>query len=337
MRIISIDVGIKNLAYCVMEKSGVNDATHVENYTILQWDVINLCGEEHVCNCPLQPKGKKKTTAPFFSIPILCNKKATFVKAVNGIEQYYCQIHAKQSAYLLPTSTNTLKNIKKMKLADVQTYATSHQITYPANSKKDVVIKHIETFLKSKVLERISKENANDMTLVQMGVKLVDEFDKRLQALVGTDTQALAGTQALAIQHIDHIVIENQISPIANRMKTLQGMIAQYFIMRGQAKISFISAMNKLKIFGKTINKPQVNAVVEDTDTLDATDTLEDTDTLETTNKYSDRKKLGVSIVKEILAKDVIKHKHWCQLFSTHKKKDDLADAFLQGCWFLSQ
>jgi len=98
--------------------------------------------------------------------------------------------------------------------------------------------------------------------------------------------------------------------------------------------------MNKLKIFGKTINKPQVNV------DLDATDALENTDALEATiktkekinsNKYSDRKKLGVSIVKEILAKDVIQHKHWCQLFSTHKKKDDLADAFLQGCWFLSQ
>ena len=31
---------------------------------------------------------------------------------------------------------------------------------------------------------------------------------------------------------IDTVIIENQISPIANRMKTLQGMIAQYFIMK---------------------------------------------------------------------------------------------------------
>ena len=49
------------------------------------------------------------------------------------------------------------------------------------------------------------------------------------------------------INTIDCIVIENQISPIANRMKTLQGLIAQYFIMNNRTKIEFISAANKLK------------------------------------------------------------------------------------------
>ena len=34
------------------------------------------------------------------------------------------------------------------------------------------------------------------------------------------------------IESITHVFIENQISPIANRMKTIQGMLAQYFIMK---------------------------------------------------------------------------------------------------------
>ena len=33
------------------------------------------------------------------------------------------------------------------------------------------------------------------------------------------------------VSGIEIVLIENQISPIANRMKTIQGMIMQYFIM----------------------------------------------------------------------------------------------------------
>ena len=38
MRIISIDVGIKNLAYCIME------SVKNKSFKIIKWDVINLCG-----------------------------------------------------------------------------------------------------------------------------------------------------------------------------------------------------------------------------------------------------------------------------------------------------
>ena len=47
--------------------------------------------------------------------------------------------------------------------------------------------------------------------------------------------------------NIDCVIIENQISPLANKMKTIQGMIAQYFIMNNTKTIEFISASNKLK------------------------------------------------------------------------------------------
>ena len=40
--IISFDVGIKNLAYCIIDNSG-------ETYEITQWDVANLCGEKPTC------------------------------------------------------------------------------------------------------------------------------------------------------------------------------------------------------------------------------------------------------------------------------------------------
>jgi hypothetical protein len=126
-----------------------------------------------------------------------------------------------------------------------------------------------------------------------MGIKIVEEFDKRLD-----------------FSNITHIVIENQISPIANRMKTLQGMLAQYFIMRDKHNISFISSANKLKVLNNA------SSIIEKKDTT-----------------YTERKKEGVNKVKEILEKD---NANWLNTFLNHKKKDDLADAFLQGIWVLS-
>ena len=41
MKIISIDVGIKNLAYCLIDYNG-------EIYTILEWDVIDLCNNKPI-------------------------------------------------------------------------------------------------------------------------------------------------------------------------------------------------------------------------------------------------------------------------------------------------
>ena len=65
MKIISIDVGIKNLAYCLIDYNG-------EIYTILEWDVIDLCNNKPItCTQHL----KKKT----------CSKKATFHK----MDDYY--------------------------------------------------------------------------------------------------------------------------------------------------------------------------------------------------------------------------------------------------------
>jgi len=45
-----------------------------------------------------------------------------------------------------------------------------------------------------------------------------------------------------------HVIVENQISPIATRMKSIQGMLAQYFIMQSDdINIEFLSSAGKLK------------------------------------------------------------------------------------------
>ena len=78
MIILSIDVGLKNLAYCLF---------FIENktkYCIKMWDTINLCNDE-----PMQCCAAIKQ----------CPNKAKYAKD----NLYYCKTHAKKTPYQIPT------------------------------------------------------------------------------------------------------------------------------------------------------------------------------------------------------------------------------------------
>ena len=266
MQLLSIDVGIKNLAYCLMSKDA-----------IIKWDVINLCGADPLC-----------TT---------CKKPAKYTQQAQAQAQaqtqsYFCLKHAKTSNSILPVGNISMKKIKKMKLVDLQKVITDYTIPVGDAVKKEELLKCIITFLEEKMLTSVASAKANDMDLVQIGIAMRKAFDTELKDYLST---------------ITHIVIENQISPIANRMKTLQGMIAQYFIMNEKTQIAFVSAANKLKGH-------------------------QDIETDLTT--YSSRKKEGIKITLKLINE---RYTQWEQHFTKHKKKDDLADAFLQGNWYLNK
>ena len=293
MKILSIDVGIKNLAYCLMEtKSTTTTETsnnQINHNNIIQWDVINLCGE--IPKCSITD----------------CKKPSKYVN--NSTSSCLCLTHSKKSGFIIPTSNLSFKKIKKMKLTDLNKLIVDYTIpltndnTNDKNStnkmKKEDIFKIIIDFMEKNVLSTVATISANDFDLVQLGIAMRNAFDKELKNHINT---------------IDCIVIENQISPIANRMKTLQGMIAQYFIMKDKTKIEFISAANKLK--------GHVDLFETDIST------------------YSARKKEGINvmekIVNELRAIDE-KNEIWVSHFKNHKKKDDLADAYLQGDWYLNR
>ena len=109
------------------------------------------------------------------------------------------------------------------------------KITSEKKLSKDELIKIIKDYVYNNYLEQIIKVNANDINLIDIGRNLNIEFNKFFEKI--------------DIKTIDVVLLENQISPIANRMKTLQGMIAQYFIINNIMTIEFISSINKLKLF----------------------------------------------------------------------------------------
>jgi hypothetical protein len=115
-------------------------------------------------------------------------------------------------------------------------------------------------------------------------------------------------------------------------MKTIQGMISQYFIDCNNYNIKFISATNKLKPFTSKENK----YVTGYKDLCEIDEVKEVKEVKENKDKklsYNERKKLSIYYTKQLLEHKNMLPEH--AFFIKHSKKDDLADCFLQGIYYL--
>ena len=309
---LSIDVGMKNLAYCLFEchhnETNVGNATAnvkepesmMQLVNIIAWDTVNLCD----------------TATDGMVAPVVvtcmhsgCNFAAKFMHsaAVNHLPDKdatitntcYCTRHANASGYKMPLSIST-KSLKKMGLDELKVFSgeyLSTSIPEKCEKSKLKLLQHINSALAAEYLVAVSTKpkvvSAASVDLITIGRNMHRRFDALPHIVSG----------------IDVVIIENQLSTLATRMKTLQGMITQYFIMRGVPDIRFISAINKLKLFSK--EQGQVGEEGE--------------------GCYADRKKRSIEITRSLLTA----HAPIAMKFEKHKKKDDLADCFLQGMWWL--
>ena len=266
LNILSIDVGMKNLAICLFT------ITDNIEYKIKCWDVLNLCEEQNfVCG------EKNKKCQP-------CNKNAKFFKN----DKYYCKIHAKKKEYKVPPQELNPNKFKKIKVVKLRELAKKYDIEFDKKCKKDDLIEKIGTYVDENYFDHISNKKTKDFNLVQYGRNLKKQMEK-----IFKDVQ------------IDGVIVENQIGPLAMRMKTLQGMIMQHFIEKNVPLVEEVSASNKLKEF--LGNKKTT---------------------------YSERKKASVEITRKLITDNNLLLE-WLEIFNKHKKKDDLADSFLQGHWYL--
>ena len=278
MKFISIDVGMKNLAYCLMEvNTEVPYSTNKINYTVLDWNVINLTdSDKYICKC--LTKNKK-----------VCNKKAKYFK--NAV--YYCKTHAKQSNHKIPTDELNIRKIDKRLVSELKQYVKKYNISVDPSIKKhtkSVLLDSIKKELINNYLMPVVIKKTSSISLVDYGIALKEKF---------TDT--------FNYEEVDKVIIENQIGPLALRMKTLQGMITQHFIEQGITDIEMINASNKLN---QMIGSGKKTC-------------------------YSERKKASIKYTLGDL-NTYSEISSWFEHFNKHNKKDDLADCYLQGKWFIS-
>ena len=405
MKIVSIDVGIKNCSFCILDYVKKDYITYP---TMLHWDIVNLIDNTSSFE-EYQKEMKKQSgscdtdtnTDPVQAqYPCMyvnssnagtkgkckgCMKPATYRtkqkvqsqslehSAKNGDAcfawQTYCTFHAKkftaftaskdlkQSALKKCTSTKLKELIKKYQVP------VNEMINYKKDDMKELLNQYLSlhefTFIHPPKTANVPAPN---VALQIIGRNIVSFFDY----LLGNE-----------VAELTHILIENQIGPLATKMKTIQGMLMQYFLMRNEnVKVEFISACNKLKnkiaeelwdVDNTDLNTGAVSgsgsvsgagagagaganikksAKKSDKKTdnnnnnnnNDVDECGNDTNISKLTKmekkEYTKRKKQGVASCADILSATPTLSS-WSPYFQRCKKKDDLADCFLQGVWYI--
>lgn len=286
MRLISFDVGIKNMGYCIFDMS---DNLNVLPQ-VIDWEILNLCPDSSNSSHTCQQTIKQKKNA---TISKVCGKKAKYFKTEHGpLIIYCCETHAKcYLQWVLPKKEHTIPYLKKQSVEKIRELRDIHIPSLPDKTKKLDIIQALDQYYKSKSWTKIEykKTNAGLVDLITIGRSLFQKLEEN--PIFSTVT---------------HVIIENQISPIANRMKTIQGMLAQHFISKKTKHIEFVSSSNKLKEFE---------------------------DVSEGKTQYQKNKKDGVFYCSQLL--NTLENDSWIGFFSHYPlKKDDLADCFLQGIWW---
>ena len=162
--------------------------------------------------------------------------------------------------------------------------------------------------------------------------------------------------------NVDAVVIENQPSLKNPQMKSIQMILYSYFLILGKVigngensksyieNVDFCSASNKLKVYdGPKIVLPEkksrskkkneevtINPEDNDNKNIEIVETIQEKEdekkTKSSSLKYADKKRLAIEHALYYLKKD---QPAYFDFFNNHKKKDDLADSFLQGLYYL--
>lgn len=419
MKVISLDIGIVNLAYCIFEV----DPLHPNDWKVVHWNLINLRvppasadqseGEcvvsptlHEMCSCKTKKGGN-------------CSRPAKLVK--QGV--YYCMSHARTEGIEPVADELKPSALRKCKTNELLAIAEKYNISlgeHPCR-KKDAIIARITEFVDNQFCRQLEKHNAQKMK----GGRMCDVTGKKKRG-DKTNWELIAYNIAHHFDMIgvglsgflcenDRIIVENQIGPLANKMKTVQGMITQYFVMKqyplmveiidarskymvecitavgdgGAHRASLVSKSMRalsengsattsdeggkrgakkksrdLRVVGKHTKKSAASdegageeppeQSVNGGNALDTrsaakleNDSGEKVATVwvpgkyansiitdEVRKEYKNRKRSSVETTMEFLMHHLVMQE-WKPHFEQFQKKDDLADCFLQGLWWI--
>jgi len=295
--IVSWDVGIKNLAYCIIKDNN-------GKFEILKWDLVDLRDTNELKCCEYMKKRKNKDL-------VKCETKAKFSVVSEGKLIGYCGKHKnkylglelgwKDKCFVKEKTDNICFYEGKKKCEKKSTYIYNSNEFYCTSHYKSVV-NRIE---REHTLKKYKRKGCMSQTVFSLGERLCSKLDEIKELL-----------------QVDEVLIENQPTLKNPTMKTVSAFLFNYFIVRGiidkcrtNSKISnikFMSPSNKLR--------------VDENKTMEVMNKNKDPE-----KKYKLTKDLAIKYTK-ILIKDMPeKLSH----LEKYKKKDDLCDAFLQGYYYI--
>ena len=242
-KILSFDVGIKNLAYCLMEKK--TDGTNYD-LNIKKWNIINLVEDRDLCKYKLR-------TGNF------CGKIARFqMKTTSDTSLVLCNAH-KDKCKVEVTETEKFKCVHtKCNLNCKYNILNNSEWSWCDKHQKDS--KKVLTQFKAK---KITGQNCSQQPIQELAQKLFTKLDSEKDLI-----------------QVDEILIENQPSLKNPNMKTIASILYSYFVMRGIVDkdrthspinfVKFISPSNKLKV-DKSVTLDKLNKAKDQKEYYDIT------------------------------------------------------------------
>lgn len=312
------DIGIKNLAYCSinkLENIGTLPEHYItfnkNNYYICNWADISLVDEieknlENVGQVSLLNNELKccasNEKAKLNSTNQKCNANATYCKeelTPEGQYQGLCKKHFKKLGYARLPEINVKKCWFPECSGKVSQVDKKH--IYKGYCKK-----HINEMIKSKThnnadfLKINRAKNTSKIDINHLGMGLFQSLDK-IKSII-TDNQI--------------ILLENQ--PVLKNptMKSMQMFLYSYYLMSfmkngiADKKIQCYCASKKLDLikFLPIEEQTRINELIA-----------------KINGQYQKNKKLSIYIVEYLLKNN----NKWREFFNSHPKKDDLADSLL--------
>lgn len=294
-KILSFDVGIKNLAYCLMTKSN-------DNVIVKDWNIINLVEDRDLCCYELRTKNKCGKIARFTCNKLIHKENEETMK-VNGETNQItlCKAH---STKFIPTIDKLEENntfiCNHLKCKNPASIVICNKRDWSFCDKHEKNTKKILTQFKPKKLQG---QNCSQQPIQELAVKLFTKLDSFKTFL-----------------DVEEVLIENQPSLKNPNMKTIATLLYSYFVFRGVIdknktnsmikNIKFISPSNKLKVMKNVTNEKLETAK-------------------DKREEYEITKGLGLIYCQTLINENEKKY------LEGHTKKDDLCDSYLQGFRYL--
>lgn len=224
MRILSFDIGIKNLAYCLGD---FNEET--KELFIEEWEIINLIEDELESQKLCSHIGKNKNK-------IKCKKYANFMIA-NG-EEYFCKTHKKNYKKYIPPIIKKVNNGEKCCEDNCNKkvkYEVNGRLVCPSHKSK--VEKH---FKQNYNLKKVKTIKCKDYPIDKLADKMIKLLDEKYIHLLNCDL----------------VLLELQPVLKGPKMKTISNYLSMYFRIRGKhdkingsniEKVKYYMATNKLE------------------------------------------------------------------------------------------
>ena len=340
MEYLGWDIGIKNLAFCLLKDNSndtTNDTTQKNVLEIKNWGIIDLQKiteqveqvDNNVFYLSSRPKIKCKCQQS--KTGKSCNKKVVSVFK-NNLSEGVCTVHSRKysptSLYKVDkapicsfvsepkTSKSKPKKCTKnstyvRKNNSYIGYCTQHYNKMNKEYQKNESDLVNPTTLYSKL---VKKKKANKISLISLGQTMFNELDKHPEFM-----------------NASYIIIENQ--PVLKNptMKSVQMLLYSYFILRGFCERE--KTNSKIKHINLFQAKQKLNAFTEKHENLSSEDRTKILKIEKLKSKYSRTKQLSIIYCRHMIKEQ----RRWIGLFVRSKKKDDLADAYLTTVHYIQK